>query len=172
MAADGMGLNVEGLDKLFSNLIKFAPELQKKGMSAAARKGANVIRDAARLNAKAIDDPTSTENIEKNITAQSSARLGRSIGGVAMRIGVMGGARSYADSKENRRKQRAGKSYSTGGSKGAPGGDTWYWRLHEFGSEKTKQRPLLRDAATKNAQNAIDAIAVELSKQIQKLEIR
>lgn len=129
--------------------------LQKKGLTAAVRKGANVIRDTARANALAIDDPETSEMIQKNIAVQNSARRGKAVGGVVMRVGVMGGARPRPASE----------------GKGAPGGDTWHWRFIELGSETTPQRPLLRDAARKSGQAAIDVLAQELTKQIAKLEL-
>lgn len=107
-------------------------------MRRSLRKGANVIRDAARNNAKRFDDPDTTDRIWKNITTQSGgSRLERKLGGPAMRIGVMGGAKS----------KKGGGTYQVGGSKENPGGDTWYWRLLEFGTSKMRAQPFLRPAA-------------------------
>ena len=62
----------------FDGLIKKIRELpQRIGNNAgrrALRKGANVIRDAARINARAIDDPETREQIFKNISQRHSRR--------------------------------------------------------------------------------------------------
>lgn len=147
--------NIEGLDKLMRSFDRLPVNLQKKGLTAAVRKGANVIRDAARTNASAIDDPATASMIQKNIAVQNSRRAGKAVGGVVMRVGVMGGARPRPADQNT----------------GLPGGNTTHWRHIELGSERTAPRPLLRDAARKSGQAAIDVLAQELTKQIAKLEL-
>lgn len=83
-----------------------------------------------------MDDAGTDEAIWKNIAVANNARAGRKEGGIVMSVGVRGGAKSYANNAENRRKGRAGKTNATGGSKANPGGDTWYWRFLEFGTSR------------------------------------
>ena len=64
------------------------------------------------------------------------------------------------------RKGRAGKSYNTAGDKGNPGGDTWYWRFLEFGTEHMAARPILRPAMNGVDTDVINIFAVELEKAI------
>ncbi|MDP2141274.1 MAG: HK97 gp10 family phage protein [Gammaproteobacteria bacterium] len=152
---DGLDFNIQGLDAAVRGMKSFSPKLQKRGLAAAARKGANVIRDAARANARAIDDPQTAELIAKNISTQGSRRLSRKISGAAIRVGVMGGADI---------RKRDEKS-------GLPGGATQHWRLVEFGTEDTPAQPFLRPAGETNHQNVLEAVATELEKQVTKLEL-
>ena len=64
------------------------------------------------------------------------------------------GSKSYADTTENKRMGRVGKSYKTGGDKDNPGGDTWYWRLIEFGTVKMPAKPFMRPAIAAKEQEA------------------
>src|SRR5690606_34999445 len=107
--------------------LKLLPErLGRNAMRRALRKGANVIRDAARNNAKRIDDPETREQIWKNIAVAGGGRKReRQAGGEMMRVGVRGGDKNY------RRKE--GK-YIVGGSSTNPGGDTGDRCLLEFGT--------------------------------------
>ncbi|MEO8466243.1 MAG: HK97-gp10 family putative phage morphogenesis protein [Gammaproteobacteria bacterium] len=125
-------------------------KLQKKALAAAVRKGANLVRDAAKAGAMAIDDPATAESIYKNVGVSFSARESRRQGGIVYRVGIRGGARK-------------------GKGGGGPGGDTWYWRLVEFGTSRTQARPFLRPALENNAERATDAIAAELNRQLDKL---
>jgi HK97 gp10 family phage protein len=150
---------LQGLDQALKRLRSFTPKLQRRGLRAAVRKGANVVRKAARQNAKRIDDPETANQIARNIATQASARLGRKNGGIAIRVGVKGGAR----------KGRAGQSYATLGDKSNPGGDTWYWRFIELGTSRTRAQPFLLPALENNQVAATAAVANELERQIDKL---
>ncbi|WP_374987639.1 HK97-gp10 family putative phage morphogenesis protein, partial [Klebsiella pneumoniae] len=86
-----------------------------------------------------------------------SSKAFRRTGDPTFRVGVMGGARQYANTKANVRKGRAGKSYNTAGDKGNPGGDTWYWRFLEFGTEHAAARPIIRPAL-----NGVDADVINV----------
>lgn len=160
---------VEGLASLLGKLRSLPVKLQKKALRAAMRKGANVIKDAAKANAKLIDDPATAEAIHKNIAVQFSSRKSRQEGGVVMRVGVLGGARKYGNTKENVRSGRAGQTYKTLGDKTNPGGDTRYWRFIELGTSRQPARPFLRPAMEQSGQGAIDAAALELNKQLDRL---
>ena len=78
----------------------------------------------------------------------------------------MGGARQYGNTKTNVRKGRAGKNYKTAGDKGNPGGDTWYWRFPEFGTEHMAAKPMLRPGVNGVDTDVINVFAVELEKAI------
>ena len=59
-------LNIEGLDELNRKLQQLAnPRKAKSIARKAARQAMNIARDAARTNAKAIDDPKTREKIHK-----------------------------------------------------------------------------------------------------------
>lgn len=156
------------------------------------RRGAAVVRNAVRRRAASLDDPETGESIAKNVTVQSSRRLSKP-GQIGFRVGIRGGAKKYANTRENVRAGRAGKTYQTGGDKGNPGGDTWYWRFLEFGrgpvvaGKKTKTlansatgkffgksvrsaaaKPFMRPAMAESAEPAIDAVAASINADIDK----
>ena len=149
---------IEGLDPVIRKLRALPEKFGKRGMRRALRKGANVVRNAARNNAKQIDDPETRERIWKNIAVQGGgARRERQAGGPMMRVGVRGGARHRDD-----------KALDS-----LPGGNTTHWRWVEFGSVNNQARPFMRPALANNvdaATNAIVAAAkVELDKELAKL---
>lgn len=190
--ADGIEFSLTGVDELISTLNGVTYETKRKGGRAALRKAAQVVRDAARANAKRIDDPTTGESIAKNIVERWNGRHFRRTGDPAFRVGVLGGARQYANTKENVRKGRAGKTYATSGDKGNPGGDTWYWRHIEFGrgevrpkkngsgvlanqesgeffgkhSAPTRAQPFMRSALAENIDKATDVFVAEYQKAL------
>lgn len=143
-------------------------------MRRSLRKGGNVIKGLAVEKAKTIDDPATAEAIYKNIVVQAGGkRFETREGGPAVRVGVLGGAKSYSNTRFNVRKGRVGKTYATGGHSGNPGGDTWYWRLIEFGfhardGSAVAPRPFMRPAMEEGAAQAFGAVAVDAAKQIDK----
>lgn len=157
-------VKVDGLDAIVRKMEQLPDRFVRRGLKRALRKGANVIRNGARTNAKRIDDPATSEVIAKNIVTQGmSARRERAIGGIGMRVGVLGGSKS----------KKGGGAYATGGDKSNPGGDTWHWRLLEFGTSKMAAKPIMRPAMAQHAMGAYDAFANsaegELDKELAKL---
>lgn len=53
-----------------------------------------------------------------------------------------------------------------GKGKDNPGGDTWYWRLVEFGTEKTGAKPFMRPALANHTDKATNVFLTEYSKSI------
>jgi HK97 gp10 family phage protein len=160
---------LKGTDEAVRKMRALPLKLQKRGLRAAIRKGANIVKKAAQENAKKIDDPATAESIAKNVTVQFSSRLSKQEGGIAFRVGVLGGARQYASTRANQRAGRTGQTYKTGGDKGNPGGDTWYWRMVELGTSKARAQPFLQPALQNNIEAATAAIVNELNPQIDKL---
>lgn len=144
-------VNIEGLAEIERKLKQLPEKIGRNAMRRALRKGANVIRDAARANAKRIDDPETREQIWKNIAVASGGkRREKEAGGVMMRVGVRGGAKP------------------TRGDNGAPGGNTTHWRFVELGTSEARAQPFLTPAGVEKAQAAYDAIAADMIKQIDK----
>jgi len=156
---------IEGLDGVLDAMGKLTDKVQRKIVTAAARKGANVIRDRARSNAARVDDPQTPESIAKNIVTQAMSKR-RVPDGVGMRVGVLGGAKQYKKNKTNERKGRVGESYAVGGHKDNPGGDTFYWRFLEFGTADVKAEPFMRPAMEEEKTAAFDAVAASLQQAI------
>lgn len=150
-------VEVKGLDAL-SKKLKLLPErFAYRGMRRALRRGANVIRDAARNNAKRFDDPLTKEAIYKNVAVMGGgARREKAAGGPIMRVGMRGGARFNASAS------------------GLPGGNTTgYWRFLEFGTSEQSAQPFLRPALSSSAESALSVIVSsasdELDKELNKL---
>ena len=135
-----MPVKIEGLDALRTRMRDLTTKESDKIFKAATRKSSLVFRDRARLNAQGIDDPKTRESIAKNIVSAFSSRTFRRTGNIMFRVGVLGGAKTYSNTKANVRSGKAGKTYKTDGDKGNPGGDTFYWRFVEFGTKARKPR--------------------------------
>lgn len=148
-----------GMESLLAKFESLKREAKYKSGRAALRKAANFVAAKAKEGALRIDDPATPENIAKNIAVRWNGRRFKTTGDLAFRIGVMGGARQYGNTKENVRKQRVGQSYHMGGDKSNPGGDTWYWRMHELGTEKMSARPFMRPALFNNQNEIIKVFA-------------
>lgn len=154
--ADGIIVRVDGLEEVERKLKQLPDRLGNRAMRRALRRGANVIRDAARNNAKRIDDPESREQIWKNIAVQGGGRRReRAAGGPMMRVGVRGGARP------------------TRGENGTPGGNTTHWRFVEMGTSQARAQPFMRPAMASSAGQVFDTVAqaaaTELDKELDKL---
>lgn len=134
-------VQMHGVEALAIRLDTIEQDLKKKGGRFALRKAANLVADAARQNARRVDDPSSSESIAKNIAVRWSSKTFKRTGNLAFRIGVLGGAetpRSGADAQSNN-----------------PGGATFYWRFVEFGSQHNKPaKPFLRPALSENIDKA------------------
>ncbi|MCM6310253.1 HK97 gp10 family phage protein [Klebsiella pneumoniae] len=102
--ADGVEVNLTGLDSVLGKLDAVSQVTRDKSGRAALRKAANVIRDRARNNAARVDDPLTKEAIYKNIVVSFSSKAFRRTGDPTFRVGVMGGARQYANTKANAEK--------------------------------------------------------------------
>ena len=165
--ADSIQFSLTGLEELLGKLDEVSGVVKYKRGRPALLKAAQFIRDKAKENALRLDDHETAEKIADNIVARWNNRRHKSSGGdLAFRIGVLGGARQYANTKANVRAGRAGETYLTSGDKGNPGGDTFYWRYLEFGTEKMAARPFMRPALIDNDNQAIDIFVTELDKSL------
>lgn len=127
-------LNVQGLDELKRKLDQLSnPRKAKSIARKAARQAMNIARDAARTNAKAIDDPKTREKIHKNIVTQGGKS--RNSNEIVIRVGVKGGA---------------GRNQHSVSTAGLSGGDTRHFRYIEFGTSKIPATPFLRPSLSQN----------------------
>lgn len=137
---------LSGFDGFIKEISRLTHKMQRSTARKAARKAMIPVRDAARANARSVDDPATAEKIYRNIAIQERSKTGRQIGGVAMSVGVRGGGRQ-------------------GGA--GSGGDTFYWRFLEFGTAKMPAHPILRPAfGESEQQQAINILSDELWKGI------
>lgn len=144
---------IKGLDGVLAKMRTLSPKLQRKGLVAAVRKGANIVRDDARNRAKQFDDPSTPKPIWREIVTRVNGRRGRQEGGVVMQVGVRGGARSEKSNRSSNSSNDAGSS-------------VWYWRLLEFGTSEMAAQPFMRPALESNTEKATDAIVTELKRQL------
>jgi HK97 gp10 family phage protein len=56
-----------------------------------------------------------------------------------------------------------------GKGKGNPGGDTFYWRFLEFGTEHSEAKPFLRRALEDNSQKATNEFISQWDKSIDRV---
>lgn len=153
-----MASRIEGADLALKRLERLKGREGKNAARRALRRGANVVLKDARERAARLDDPQTAESISRNLTVRGGgSRRERRAGGVMMRVGIRGGARDMSKYGEVK-----------GRGKGNPGGDTFYWRFLEFGTQKMVARPFMRPALQNNTQAATDAFSQALGTEIDK----
>ena len=142
--------NIEGLDEVQEKLKRLSnPRLMKNAARRSMRKAMAIVRDAARANAKGLDDPETAEKIWKNIAI--AAGKTRNQNEVVMRVGVRGGA-----------------SFSNPNPPNTSGGDTRHWRFIEFPSVNNPGTPFMRPALQNNIQAVTNSFAENFNKEIDK----
>ena len=146
---------LEGLEPVQEKFKRLGnARLIKNAARRSMRKAMAIVRDAARANAKGIDDPETAEKIWKNIAI--AAGKTRNSNEVVMRVGVRGGA-----------------SFSNPNPPSTSGGDTRHWRWIEFGSVHNPPVPFMRPALQNNIQAVMSSFAqnfnAEIDKEIAKL---
>lgn len=139
-----------GMDQFKQKIDKLRnPKKAKSIARKAARQAMNIVRDSARVNARAIDDPETAEKIFKNISV--AAGRSRDPNVIVMRVGVRGGA-----------------SFSNKNPPKLSGGDTRHWRWVEFGSANNIAVPFMRTALARNIQQVTDKFAQVFNTEIDK----
>lgn len=146
---------LEGLESVQEKFKRLGnARLIKNAARRSMRKAMAIVRDAARNNAKGIDDPKTAEKIWKNIGI--AAGKTRNPNEVVMRVGVRGGA-----------------SFSNPNPPNTSGGDTRHWRWVELGSVHNPPTPFMRPALQNNIQAVMSSFAqnfnAEIDKEIAKL---
>lgn len=143
-------VKIEGLELVQEKLKRLGnPRLIKNAARRSMRKAMAIVRDAARANAKALDDPETAEKIWKNIAI--AAGKTRNPNEVIMRVGVRGGA-----------------SFSNPNPPNTSGGDTRHWRWLEFGSVHNPPIPFMRPALQNNIQAVTNSFAENFNKELDK----
>lgn len=157
MATQDFSVKMDGIEALSKRLDGLKYDASRKGGRFALRKAAQVIRDMAKQNAMQLDDPKTSEVIARNIQERWNSRLNKTTGNLGFRVGVLGGARDYSAYGE----LTTGKSASAN-----PGGDTFYWRFVEFGTQKVRARPFMRPAIENGSQKATDVFITEFGRAL------
>lgn len=165
MANNPISFDLQGADELSKKLKDLSSKMQKRGVKRAARKSMAVVRNAARQNAKGLDDPKTAQRLWKNIIIKAKVLEN---GDVLTSVAVKGGVSRYANTDANVRRGIAGKKYETRGDKKNAGGDTFYWYWVEFGTSHAPAKPFLRPALRQNIQAVTDGFLSELNEEIAK----
>lgn len=142
-------LSITGIDELNKKLKGLSNEVRKKTGRFALRKGAKILAEKLKNNARQIDDPKSAADIAENVAIRFSPKYYRQTGDLMFRVGILGGA-------GGRKKSEAFESL--------PGKDTRHWRHIEFGTSKTPAQPFARKSLSEN----IGAITSEVVTQFEK----
>lgn len=151
---------IQGADAAIERLKQLPLKLRKKYLGKALRAGATVVKKASVAKWRAIDDLRTPHKIWQNIAVRNNRRVGAAAGGLAMSVGVRGGAKKpYKNNKSNIRSGRAGKKYE-------PGSDVYYWRFLDLGTKKLAPKRLFESAFGESAEQAIDKFAETLNKGI------
>lgn len=151
--ADAVEFSITGLEELLGKLDEVSFDMKRKGGRFALRKAAQVVREAAKQNAKRFDDPETAADISKNIAERWNGKLFKATGNLGFRVGVLGGA-------------RIPKSKPKGSDPGGPGGDTRYWAFVEFGTEDTAAQPFMRPALEQKIGAATETFVREYDKAL------
>lgn len=144
--ANEFDVKIEGLDEIKQKLKGISNDMQYKGGRFALRKAANLIRDDIKQNAQRIDNPDTANDISKNIAVRWSSKSFKQNGDLTFRIGVLGGAK------------KGGKIHA--------GGDTFYWRFLEFGTEFIKAQPFIRPAAETASRKVVNEFVNQYNKAL------
>jgi HK97 gp10 family phage protein len=145
---DGVSGVFDGLPELRAKLRTLSDDAQFNGGRFAGRKAANVLREAMAREAASIDDPQTSESIERNLAVRFSSRTFKRSGDIKYRVGVRGGAASRAKNQSN------------------PGGDTFYWRFLNFGTQKIGRQMSLERAAQQSESEVFQTFRKQYEKAI------
>lgn len=136
---------IDGLAEALEKMKNMRVQTKNKHIRKALKKALVPIRDQVKANARNIDDPKTVEKVWKNVQIQS----GKSKKGeFRYRVGIKGGAKQSSDKKRG------------------TGGNTWYFRLIEFGTRFFPAIPFIRTAFEMKKGEAIEIFIYEIRKGI------
>ncbi|MGH8431498.1 MAG: HK97-gp10 family putative phage morphogenesis protein [Solimonas sp.] len=148
---------IDGLPELLAAMRQLPREIVSKNggpLRRALAKAARVIRDEAQNLA-----PVRTGLLRKEIRAIRMRRPDEVGATEAYLVGVRRGKATYSNTRDNRRKGRAGKTYQTAGN-------AFYWRWLEFGTARLAAMPFLRPAFEARKNEAASTLANTLKQGI------
>jgi HK97 gp10 family phage protein len=126
---------LEGAEELSLKLKGLIDDIKFKGGRFALRKAGQVLESAVVSEMMRFDREQTREQIFRNVKLRFSPKRFQSSGDIMFRLGILGGAASKASNESN------------------PGGDTYYWRFLEFGTERVVgRRPMTRAVMGKESE--------------------
>ncbi len=160
---------IDDINHLINDFKSLDEKIRRTVATRSARTAMKVVVKAAKQNAQANDNPYTEEQIQKNVAAKFASRSARKYGDFVIRVGILGGAKSEqqhkmeAERKRNRRPGKKVKQYTYG-----PGGDTFYWRFLEHGTERSMAYPFLLKSLTQNSQQVLNVLTQTFEKELDK----
>ena len=148
--ADDLQFSLIGLDEVLKNMDYVSDVVAGKKARAALRKAANVVAEAAKVNAAKHDDVSTGRRIADNVGVRWNGRRFKQRQEFAFRIGILKGA---ILPKNNHTE--------TGGGAATP-----HWRLLEFGTKVSPAKPFLRPALADNISKITDTFIAEFNKAL------
>jgi len=144
-------IRLVGFKEALDRLKEFGPNVTKNGLRSSTFAGAKVIRDEVKATA-----PVRTGLLRESVstfrrkTPEYQARYS---------IGFRHLLARYANTRENRRKNRVGKRYRLANP-------AFYAHFLEFGTSKMRAHPFMRPAALRASDRALAAMGANLAKAI------
>jgi HK97 gp10 family phage protein len=155
----GAEVNMASLRELGQTLKQLPKEISGKGggpLRKALAEAAKVIH--AEAQALAPEDTGLLKREIRMVRAKNPAATGATEHYV---VGVRRGKRKkYANTRENRRARRVGKTYQDESR-------AYYWRFIEFGTERQPARPFLRPAFESKKREALNRFETSLREGVQ-----
>lgn len=148
----GPVIQMHGLAALTARLTALAGAAHGKPIQAGLRAAGSVVKQEIIKRAPYDSVTPDNTHIRKSVVVgRSRSRSG--YGREVFTVGIKPGKRTLAN----------GKTVKTPG-------DTWYWKLHEFGTSKMPASPFMRPAAAAAATAALAAFEKKFGEAITKIE--
>lgn len=146
-------IKVQGLKELGQQMDKLDKKVRNRIARAATAAGARHIRDTAKAMV-----PVDTGQLKQNIVVKKfrDRQPDKTLYG----IGLISKESTYGDTKTNRRKGRAGKSYWTD--------KAYYGHMVEFGTRKMPAQPFLRPALETQKEQTVAVVKKRLTEELVK----
>lgn len=152
--ASKMTVKVDGLVELQRQLKAMSTQMSRKILRSATTAGARVIVVAARAKAPV----GKTGELKKSIGSRRDIRECRKDYEVRA-VSVFRVKGTYANTRENVRRGRAGKTYMMDPP-------TFYWKFNELGTVKQTAKPFIEPALQDNISQVTDAVKQRLTEGI------
>lgn len=166
-------IGLQGIDELVAKFGAINYDLKFKGGRFALRKAASIVSNAVKNGARRIDDPKTAEMIHKNVVIRFGKKRFKATGDIMFRVGILGGARLTSEAQRKNKRRKGGVKSTleelgeiSGKGKNNPGGDTFYWRFVEFGTEENSAQPFMRPALEGNIVPATNEFVTQYKKSI------
>lgn len=159
-------VEIKGLDELKRKMLSLPVKVQKNSLRAANYAGAAVFRDALRETIVDSPEPGAPGSPPKGKSGQlrKGVAIFRRRGPdnvAAHSVGLRSKRIKYANTRENRRKRRVGKTYQSDTR------NSFVARMQEYGGANMAARPFMRPAFYPNTETAIERVRARLAKGLE-----